>query len=88
MISPLSPKYPLKDLINRQFAFIWVKVFKNGPSKIFARQLLIKFTLLILENRDPYILILMRIQNPIRRLGWSVFAKIVKGFLNTPSIYS
>ena len=74
--------------MNRQLAFISVKVFKNGQSKIFARQLIKNFTLFVLENLDPYILILMRIQNPIRRLGWSVFAKIVKGFLNTPSIYS
>ena len=33
---------------------IWVKVFKNGPSKICGRQTLKNFTWPILEYLDPY----------------------------------
>ena len=31
----------------------WVKVFKNGPSKVWGRQPLKNFTWSILENLDP-----------------------------------
>ena len=33
---------------------MWVKVFKNGPSKICGRQSLKNFTWSILEYFDPY----------------------------------
>ena len=34
---------------------IWVKVFKNGPSKICGRQPLKNFTCFVLEYIDPYL---------------------------------
>ena len=35
--------------------FIWVKVFKNGPGRIYGRQPLKNFTWVILECLDPYV---------------------------------
>ena len=37
-----------------QTSFIWVNVFKNGPSKICERQPLNNFTWSILEYHDPF----------------------------------
>ena len=38
------------------FKVIWVKVFRDGPSKICGRQPLKKFTWAVLEYPDPYFL--------------------------------
>ena len=44
------------DLILQNYVTnIWVKVFKDGPSKICGRQRLKNFTYGILEDLDPYI---------------------------------
>ena len=42
-------RYHYDDLIS-----IWVKVFKNGPSKICGRQTLKNFNWSILEYFDPF----------------------------------
>ena len=45
--------FPESGFVSDIILIKWVKVFKNGPSKIYGRQTLKNFTWSILEYLDP-----------------------------------